>query len=157
MFRRILVPVDYSQHSRASVRVAVDLAKSVGASVDIVHVLDRPVYVSDGVMVRRSGEEQRSLSDLIRENAESEMSAFLAGLSLPEGVTVTHRMCSGEPAPKLAEEAKTGAYDLIVVGTHGRAGVLHLLVGSTAERLIRLSPVPVLVVPPKGRGLGQSG
>jgi nucleotide-binding universal stress UspA family protein len=156
MFRRILVPTDYSEHSRASVEVAVSLAKSVGASVDIVHVLDRPVY-SDGVMVRRSGEDQRSLSDLIRENAESEMSAFLAGLALPEGVTVTHRMCSGEPAPRLAEEAKTGAYDLIVVGTHGRAGVLHLLVGSTAERLIRLSPVPVLVVPPKGRGLAQSG
>jgi len=157
MFRRILVPVDYSEHSRASVQVAVDLAKSVGASVDIVHVLDRPVYASDGVMVRRAGEEQRSLSDLIRENAESEMSAFLAGLALPEGVTVTHRMCSGEPAPRLAEEAKTGAYDLIVVGTHGRAGVLHLLVGSTAERLIRLSPVPVLVVPPKGRRFAQSG
>jgi nucleotide-binding universal stress UspA family protein len=156
MFRRILVPTDYSEHSRASVEVAVSLAKSVGASVDIVHVLDRPVY-SDGVMVRRSGEDQRSLSDLIRENAESEMSAFLAGLALPEGVTVTHRMCSGEPAPRLAEEAKTGAYDLIVVGTHGRAGVLHLLVGSTAERLIRLSPVPVLVVPPKGRGLALSG
>ena len=156
MFRRILVPVDYSEHSRASVRVAVDLAKSVGASVDIVHVLDRPVY-SDGVMVRRAGEEQRSLSDLIRENAESEMTTFLAGLTLPAGVTVTHRMCSGEPAPRLAEEAKTGGYDLIVVGTHGRAGVLHLLVGSTAERLIRLSPVPVLVVPPKGRGLAQGG
>jgi len=156
MFRRILVPTDYSEYSRASVQVAVNLAKSVGASVDIVHVLDRPVY-SDGVMVRRSGEEQRSLSDLIRENAEGEMGAFLAGLALPEGVTVTHRMCSGEPAPKLAEEAKNGDYDLIVVGTHGRAGVLHLLVGSTAERLIRLSPVPVLVVPPKGRGLGQAG
>lgn len=157
MFRRILVPVDYSEHSRASVQVALDLAKAVGASVDIVHVLDRPVYVSDGVMVRRSGEDQRSLSDLIRENAENEMGAFLTGLALPDGVTVTHRMCSGEPAPKLAEEAKTGGYDLIVVGTHGRAGVLHLLVGSTAERLIRLSPVPVLVVPPKGRRLAQGG
>ena len=157
MFRRILVPVDYSEHSRASVQVAVDLAKATGASVDIVHVLDRPMYVSDGMMVRRSGEEQRSLTDVIRENAESEMSAFLSGLALPEGVTVTHRMCSGEPAPKLAEEAKAGGYDLIVVGTHGRAGVLHLLVGSTAERLIRLSPVPVLVVPPKGRGSAKGG
>jgi nucleotide-binding universal stress UspA family protein len=156
MFRRILVPTDYSEYSRASVQVAVNLAKSVGASVDVVHVLDRPVY-SDGVMVRRAGEEQRSLSDLILENAEREMNAFLAGLAVPEGVTLTHRMCSGEPAPKLVEEAKTGGYDLIVVGTHGRAGVLHLLVGSTAERLIRLSPVPVLVVPPKGRGSAQGG
>jgi nucleotide-binding universal stress UspA family protein len=151
MFRRILVPVDYSEHSRQSARAAVELAQELGASVDIVHVWDRPAYASDGVMVRRSGEEHRSLSELIRENAESEMKEFLATLEVPTGVPVTHRMCSGEPAQRLVEEARTGGYDLIVVGTHGRAGVLHLLLGSTAERLIRLSPVPVLVVPPKGR------
>jgi nucleotide-binding universal stress UspA family protein len=157
MFRRILVPVDYSEYSRTSVRAAAELAKQLGASVDLVHVWDRPTYVSEGVMVRQPGEEHRSLSDLIRENAEREMSEFLATLELPEGVTVTHRMCSGEPAQKLVEEAKTGGYDLIVVGTHGRAGVLHLLLGSTAERLIRLSPVPVLVVPPQGRAAGKPG
>ncbi|HEX6273070.1 MAG TPA: universal stress protein [Polyangiaceae bacterium] len=151
MFRRILVPVDYSEHSRESVRAAAELGKQLGASVDIVHVWDRPAYAGEGVMVRRPGEEHRSLSDLIRENAESEMKDFLAKLELPEGVPVTHRMCSGEPAQRLVEEARTGGYDLIVVGTHGRAGVLHLLLGSTAERLIRLSPVPVLVVPPKDR------
>jgi nucleotide-binding universal stress UspA family protein len=152
MFRRILVPVDYSEHSLASVRVAAELAAKVGATVDLVHVWDRPTYVSDGVMVRRQGEEQKSLADLIRENAESDMGQFLAKLELPEGVTVTHRTCTGSPAQRLVEEARTGGYDLIVVGTHGRAGVLHLLLGSTAERLIRLSPVPVLVIPPKGRG-----
>ena len=152
MFRRILVPVDYSEHSRESVRIAAELAVKVGATVDIVHVWDRPTYVSDGVMVRRPGEEQRSLADLIRENAENDMAQFLAKLELPEGVNVNHRMCTGEPAQRLVEEARSGGYDLIVVGTHGRAGVLHLLLGSTAERLIRLSPVPVLVIPPKGRG-----
>jgi nucleotide-binding universal stress UspA family protein len=152
MFRRILVPVDYSDHSLESVRAAVELAGKVGATVDIVHVWDRPTYVSDGVMVRRQGEEQRSLADLIRENAESDMGAFLTRLDLPEGVKVNHRMCTGEPSQRLVEEARTGGYDLIVVGTHGRTGVLHLLLGSTAERLIRLSPVPVLVIPPKGRG-----
>ena len=156
MFRRILVPVDYSEHSRESVRVAGALALQLGASIDIVHVWDRPNYVAD-VMVRRPGEEHRSLSDLIRENAENEMKEFLATLELPPGAQVTHRMCSGEPAQRLVEEARTGGYDLIVVGTHGRAGVLHLLLGSTAERLIRLSPVPVLVVPPKARESGKPG
>jgi len=152
MFRRILVPVDYSDHSLASVMVAAELAAKVGATIDIVHVWDRPTYASDGVMVRRQGEEQKSLADLVRENAERDMNQFLARLKLPEGVKVSHRMCTGEPVPRLVEEVRTGGYDLIVVGTHGRAGVLHLLLGSTAERLIRLSPVPVLVIPPKGRG-----
>jgi universal stress protein A len=157
MFRRILVPVDYSEHSRTSVLAAAELAKELGASIDIVHVWDRPTYVSDAVMVRRPGEEHRSLSELIRENAEKDMNDFLATLQIPEGVRATHRMCSGEPAQKLVEEARSGGYDLIVVGTHGRAGVLHLLLGSTAERLVRLSPVPVLVVPPKGREAATVG
>ena len=46
---------------------------------------------------------------------------------------------------------KQGAHDLIVVGTHGRTGLAHLLLGSVAEKLVRLSPVPVLTVPPTGR------
>src|SRR5262245_66176211 len=91
MFRRILVPVDYSDHSRESVRMAAELAVKVGATVDIVHVWDRPTYVSDGVMVRRQGEEQRSLADLIRENAESDMNKFLAKLELPEGARSEER------------------------------------------------------------------
>src|SRR5687768_14885314 len=88
MFRRILVPVDYSEHSRASANYALELGAKVGAVVDIVHVWDKPTYVSDGVMVRRPGEEHRSLGDLIRENAEHDMSGFRAGLTIPPGVKV---------------------------------------------------------------------
>jgi nucleotide-binding universal stress UspA family protein len=152
MFRRILVPVDYSEHSRASANYALELAAKLGAVADIVHVWDKPTYVSDGVMVRRPGEEHRSLGDLIRENAEHDMASFRASLTVPPGVKIEQRLCSGDPVSTLIAEAKQGHHDLIVIGTHGRTGLIHVLLGSVAERLIRLSPVPVLTIPPKGKG-----
>jgi universal stress protein A len=151
MFRSILVPVDYSDHCKASVRYAVELADSVGATIHIVHVWDRPTYASDAVLVRRPGEENTSLAELVQKNAESDMSDFLASLALPAKVKVTHRLLSGDPAGTLVEELKRGDYDLVVLGTHGRTGLMHLLLGSVAEKLVRLSPVPVLTVPPRAR------
>jgi universal stress protein A len=152
MFRSILVPVDYSEHSKASVEFAADLAKRVGAALSIVHVWDRPSYASDAVLVRRPGDDGNcSLAELIQENAERDMSEFLASLSLPAELKLTHRLLSGDPAGKLIEELKAGQHDLVVVGTHGRTGLVHLLLGSVAEKLVRLSPVPVLTVPPRGR------
>lgn len=152
MFRSILVPVDYSEHSKASVAFAAKLAASVGATVHLVHVWDKPAYAADAVLVRRPGEENCSLSDLVQANATRDMDEFLASLSLPPGVKVDHRLATGDPAGTLVTELKSGAYDLVVVGTHGRTGLVHLLLGSVAEKLVRLSPVPVLTVPPTGRG-----
>jgi universal stress protein A len=152
MFRRILVPVDYSEHSKASVRFAAELARALGSTLDVVHVWDKPTYVSDTVMVRRPDQEHCSLTELIRENAEREMSEFLESLALPPTPVLTHRLLSGEPASTLVNELKHGGHDLVVVGTHGRTGLAHMLLGSVAEKLIRLSPVPVLTCPPQRVG-----
>jgi nucleotide-binding universal stress UspA family protein len=149
MFRRILVPVDYSEHSKASLRFAADLAQTLGSTLDVVHVWDRPTYVSDAVMVRRPGQEHCSLADLIRDNAERDMTEFLASVALPPTLSLTQRLLSGEPASTLVSELKQGGHDLIVLGTHGRTGLSHMLLGSVTEKLIRLSPVPVLTYPPQ--------
>lgn len=151
MFVRILVPVDYSSSSRASAQYALKLAAKVGAALDVVHVWDKPTYASDAVMVRRPGEEQRSLAELIHENAETDMKEFMSSLSVPPGVSVGHRLVSGDPVGTLCAELKKGEHQLVVIGTHGRTGLAHVLLGSVAERLIRLSPVPVLTVPPSAR------
>jgi nucleotide-binding universal stress UspA family protein len=79
-YQRILVPVDYSAGSRAAVNAALELSATFGSTVDIVHVWDRPTYVSDVLMVGARGESQKSLVDLIRENAEKDMADFLATL-----------------------------------------------------------------------------
>ena len=145
-FKRILVPVDYSVHSKNSLEYAAGLAERFGAKLDVVHVWDRPTYVPDTVVVVKEGE-SKSLADMIRENAEREMREFLATAKLPTGVAVTERLLSGDPATTLVEELGKGEHDLVVVGTHGRTGITHLILGSIAEKLVRSSPVPVLTVP----------
>ena len=147
---RILVPIDYSDHSRAALAYAADLAKAFGASLDLVHVWDRPTYATDAVMVHRPGEAHKPISELIRENAEKDMADLLASLSLPSELKVESRLLSGDPASTLLAELKKGTHDLVVISTHGRTGIAHLLLGSIAEKLVRLSPVPVLTVPIPG-------
>ena len=145
-FKRILVPVDYSEHSKNSLEYAAGLAERFGAKLDVVHVWDRPTYVPDTVVVMKEGE-SKSLADMIRDNAEKEMREFLASVKLPTGVSMTERLLSGEPASVLVEELNRGEHDLVVVGTHGRTGITHFILGSIAEKLVRTSPVPVLTVP----------
>jgi nucleotide-binding universal stress UspA family protein len=145
-FDRILVPVDYSAHSLKAVGYAAELAQRLGASLDIIHVWDRPTYISDGVMVGH-GAEQRSLADMIRDNAKADMKEFMSKVTLATGVTATNRLLSGDPASAILKELEAEKYDLVVIGTHGRGGLAHLLLGSVAEKLVRHSKVPVLTVP----------
>lgn len=142
---RILIPVDYSEHSRAAVEYGCQIAERFGATLEVVHVWERPSYVSDAVVVASGS--KKSLVDMIRDQAEAEMTEFLQGCRIPAGVALTHRLESGEPASTILSIAKNRQADLIVAGTHGRTGVRHLLLGSTAEKLVRLAPVPVLTVP----------
>lgn len=149
--KNILVPVDYSSCSRAALTFATDLAGRYGATVDIVHVWDRPSYVGDVLLTRKDPLSGKSLIRLIEENAEHDLSEFLESVKLPEGKAPTGRLLSGEPAAALLHELKAGKHDLVVVGTHGRTGLSHALLGSVAEKLTRLAHVPVLVVPDDSR------
>jgi universal stress protein A len=143
-FKRILVPVDYSEPSRR----ALELALQLGGEVTVIHVWDRPAYVGDQVIAQADGS-RRSIVELIRDGAEQEMSEFLAKVSTPAGKPCRHELISGEPVSAILAVAGRPEYDLMVVGTHGRTGVTKLLLGSVTERLIRLSPIPVLTVPPQ--------
>jgi universal stress protein A len=144
--RRILVPVDYSDGSAAALASAAVFARKLGATLDVVHVWDRPAYVPETILVGPP-DRARPLTELIRENAEAEMKDFIARVALPSDVEVRTRLLSGNPAGKILEELGAGGHELLVVGTHGRTGLRHLVLGSVAEKLVRLSPVPVLTVP----------
>lgn len=144
---RILVPVDYSQCSRTALRFAVELAERFRASLDVVHVWDRPSYVSNVVMTTHEPIAGKSLIAMIQENAQRDLDDFLSATARPDGVVLSGRLIAGDPASALLAELKQGNHDLVVVGTHGRTGLSHLLLGSVAEKLVRLSTVPVLTVP----------
>jgi nucleotide-binding universal stress UspA family protein len=143
-FKRILVPVDYSEPSRKALELALSL--DADAELEVIHVWDRPSFVSEGMVVHKDGA-RHSLSELIRENAERDMVEFLATVKVPAGKRFGHHLVSGEPASAILHEAAKPGYDVLVVGTHGRTGVTRLLLGSVTEKLIRLSPIPVLTVP----------
>jgi len=144
---KILVPVDYSPCSRAALRFAVDLAERYGATLDVVHVWDRPSYVTEVALTHKDPMSGKSLIHLIEENAESDLKEFLQSTSLPQGMVASGRLLSGDPASALLHELKSRQHDLVVVGTHGRTGLSHVLLGSVAEKLTRLAHVPVIVVP----------
>ena len=147
-FQHILVPVDYSEHCLAALAVAAALAERFNAELHIVHVWDRPTYISDAVLVGH-GQGQRPLGELIRENAERDMQTFLAQTTLSETIRRTQRLVSGDPASAILKEIEGGKCDLVVMSTHGRSGIAHLLLGSVTEKIVRHSPVPVLTVPRK--------
>jgi nucleotide-binding universal stress UspA family protein len=144
---RILVPVDYSDQARRALEYAASLAESFGASLDVIHCWDRPSYVPDDVFIKRGGA-RRSLAEVLREDAEREMAEFLAQSSLPSGVAIERHLVGGEPVAAVLAKLKADSYDVVVIGTHGRSGVRQLLLGSVAGRLVRLSPVPVITIPP---------
>ena len=143
---RIMVPVDYSEQSRRALEYAAELALAFSATLDVVHCFDRPSYVSDDVFIERAGK-RRPLVEVLREDAEREMAQFLEGSKLPGGIQVDRHLVGGDPTSVVCQRLGEG-YDLVVIGASGKSGVRQFLLGSMAARLVRLSPVPVLTVPP---------
>lgn len=138
--RRILCPVDFSPPSERALDFAIELGQRLGAEIHLVHVYQLPVYaLPDGAMMagpefttRVTTEMQRALTDL----AEAKASAN------PE----TH-LVEGVPYREIVRMSEELGADLIVLGTHGRTGIRHLLLGSVAERVVRSAKVPVITVP----------
>ena len=148
--QRVLIPVDYSDQARRALEYAADLAESFRASLDVVHCWDRPTFLPDNVFIERPGAPRRSLAEVLREDAEREMREFLARCTLPAGIEITRHLIGGEPAATVLELLKSGKYDVVVIGTRGQSGVRQFLLGSVAGRLVRLSPIPVITIPPAG-------
>src|SRR5262245_47536417 len=142
---RILVPTDFSAASDTALTFARDLARQFGASIDLVHVFDDPfisgAFVGDGTVMMPL-ELRQALETMAREQLASRHAAH-AG-SLPGSST---ELLLGAAARRIVERAAETRPDLIVMGTHGRSGLGHLLIGSVAERVVRTAKVPVLTVP----------
>jgi len=139
---RILAPVDFSEVSQESLDAAASLASQLGASVVVLHVVE-PVYFAGTMFgpeinVPHLAEEQRRA-------AKSAMETMLARLA-KKGVPATGLVETGIPQDTILNAASSKKCDLIVMGTHGRSGVTHLLLGSVAEKIVRSSTCPVLTV-----------
>jgi universal stress protein A len=141
-FKRVLVPVDFSADSVEATRVAADLARRFDASLTLIHVYDPLVYALPDSFVMVPQAQMEKLLEAFRTRlAESKRQALDAGAPKVEA-----KLLQGFVAEEIVEYAKVGAFDLVVMGTRGRSGMSHLLMGSIAERVVRLSPCPVLTV-----------
>jgi universal stress protein A len=137
--QRILVPVDFSETSKQALEYAYFIANRFDAKLDVLHVWRPSEYAGDQMVVLTRSEPELTLSTFLRNHADQQLSAFLQGV--PHSKQLLE---SGEPAQVIAKVAGEGGYDLVIMGTHGRTGLSHMMMGSVAEKVVRMAPCPVL-------------
>jgi nucleotide-binding universal stress UspA family protein len=146
MYQRILVPIDGSPTSNRGLDEAIQLARLTGASLRLIHVVDEmtfatgfetyAAYAGDVIpMMRQAGEEILALGK-----------ARVAAAGLDKVETQLLESFAVRVWELVVEQAQDWKADLIVIGTHGRRGMGRLLMGSDAEQILRMAPVPVLLV-----------
>ncbi|MFC6280962.1 MULTISPECIES: universal stress protein [Polaromonas] len=145
MFKRILIPVDGSQTSTKALVAGLQMARETGASVRLLHAVNEMAYLGG---IDPYGYYPADLVGMMREGGAKILADAMA-VSQSAGVAASQVLCD-DPGKRLgeavAEAAKLWNADLVVVGSHGRRGIGRVLLGSGAEQILRLAPVPVLVI-----------
>lgn len=152
-FRRILVPVDFSEHSNVSLVYANELAGMYDASIDVLHILEETVlphvYGIEPVAVALPELEDRT------EQALEELTQTVKDTG-GDGVPVELHVVVGHPSSDIIQFATQHQTDLIIIGTHGRSRLMRLLLGSVTEKVVRHAPCPVFTVKSFGKSLIRS-
>lgn len=145
MFKRILIPVDGSDTANKALVAGLSMARETSASVRLLHALNEMAYL-DGMAP--DGTWSGDLVGMARESG-AKVLADATAIARSAGVEPSQALLE-EPGKRLgeavADAAKLWGADLVVVGSHGRRGLGRVLLGSGAEQILRLAPVPVLVV-----------
>lgn len=143
--RRILAPLDFSEHSERALEWAVSMARKCDASLLLLHVVSPPTYppMMVGLM------DPTQFESGLREDAARKLKEAEAKL---QGITAATRVRTGEPFHEICTAAGEEHADLVVMGSHGRTGLAHVLLGSVADRVVRYAPCPVMVVGRKAAG-----
>ncbi len=140
---RILVPTDFSGYSKQAIAYACELAKRFAAELHLLHVVQFPIVAAPytGAVA------QAGLRPEVSARKELE---DLQASALDQIARVERMVRAGAPFVEIVRHAKEKEIDLIVMGTHGRTGLAHMLIGSVAEKVVRKAPCPVLTVRPEG-------
>lgn len=138
----ILVPYDFSEHSETAFRWAVGLAEQWRAKIVLVHAVPGLHHVSlpERFLIDLPQFEATRIAD-----AEKHVQEFLAKNQGIATVPVETRVVKGDPVWEICQAAERAHADLIVMGSHGHTGLVHVLLGSVAERVVRHAPCPVLI------------
>lgn len=137
----ILVPTDFSVAAEAALDQALALASKMGAKVVLLHAYALPIIgFPDGTLIPSAAIASGIISD-----AEKELAACVARCS-ESGVEIVPLLKEADPREAILAAARELSADLVVMGTHGRRGIARALIGSVAEAIVRVSPVPVMTV-----------
>jgi universal stress protein A len=142
--RKILVPIDFSVHSKNALKYAVPMAGQFAAALHLVYVVEPTIYPADlgfGQVVLPGVEEE------LRQKGGMELQALIER-EIAGTVPATYAVRTGNPHHEILDEAEEQHVDLIIVATHGHSGVEHMLFGSTADRIVHHAPCPVLTIRP---------
>ena len=152
--QNILLPTDFSPCSQRAVEYAAALARKLGAAVHLVHVLEEPFTTKAAWEFHRP--DTPELRERMYQDCRSRLAQVAAQLhaAVPQ---VTTEVRSGTPTEAIVAAAVDYGADLIVMATHGRSGLPHLLLGSVAERVIRHARCPVLAVRESGAARMHAG
>jgi nucleotide-binding universal stress UspA family protein len=143
-WKRICCAVDFSDASRAAMEVATDLSRRLGAELVLLHAYPVPGFTfPDGSVVASP-----SMMQELAEGAARHLEAWRSDVEALGLAGVKAERAVGDPAREIVQYARTHAVDLLVLGTHGRTGLEHALIGSVAERVLRKAPCAVLTVRP---------
>lgn len=152
--KRVLVATDFSDAARAALQTAARLARAEGADIEVLHVGPSPLVVppevavgaptGDPALASSSGAPMTWLE--ISQKVADEQMAQLRREADRAGIEISHAHVDfGNPAGKILDMLERESFDLVAVGTHGRRGLAHLMLGSVAESVIHHAPIPVLV------------
>lgn len=146
--KKIMVPIDFSDYSKSALKYAVNFAKVFNAEMHLIYVVEPVIYPPDFSMGQIAIPSVNvELDDRAREELQK-----LAEREIPNELKKKVIIKTGKPFVEIIETAKEEDIDLIIIATHGHSGVEHILFGSTAEKVVRKAPCPVLTLrePVKG-------
>jgi len=140
--KKVLVPIDFSDYSKSALKYAVNFAKSFNADIILIYVVEPIIYPPDFSMGQIA---MPSINTEWDDRAKDEL-LKLAKSEIADIANVKTVIKTGKPFVEIIETAKEENIDLIIIATHGHSGVEHILFGSTAEKVVRKAPCPVLTL-----------
>jgi nucleotide-binding universal stress UspA family protein len=152
LIKSIMVPIDFSEYSKNAFKYAIDFAKLFNAKMYLIYVVEPIIYPADFSM----GQVAIPSADIDLQTRANEELINLAK-TIGSGLQIETIIKTGKPFFEIIESAKEKDVDLIIIATHGHTGVEHLLFGSTAEKVVRKAPCPVLTLREPIKGFQYNG
>jgi universal stress protein A len=148
MFKKIVCPVDFSEFTDGIIKYAVSLAAKYDAELHLFHVIPNLNYFTPYESFL-TPENIVLIEKNIEKEVEKDFEKIIKGIDVPAKKIIK----TGVVFIEIIDYIKEENIDLVVMGTHGRSGIEHILIGSVAEKILRKSPCPVLTIRPKEKAL----